>query len=142
MGTRYPAPTFRVVSGQFVSVLLEYEAPEEKIVISQAALKAERAGLENAGAEKEKYVGRLQQLDDRRDKFRSLLSALSTLSTQQDLLRKKQAVYLRAAAEASRLEQIYTTANKAFLDEQAGILASGLRRGNRSAWHECDERLL
>ena len=31
-------PAKQLVAGQFVSVLLEYEAPEEKIVISQAAL--------------------------------------------------------------------------------------------------------
>lgn len=34
----FPNPAKQLVSGQFVSVLLEYEAPEEKIVISQAAL--------------------------------------------------------------------------------------------------------
>ena len=34
----FPNPSKQLVSGQFVSVLLEYEAPEEKVVISQAAL--------------------------------------------------------------------------------------------------------
>ncbi len=34
----FPNPAKQLVAGQFVSVLLEYEAPEEKIVISQAAL--------------------------------------------------------------------------------------------------------
>lgn len=34
----FPNPVKQLVSGQFVSVLLEYEAPEEKIVISQVAL--------------------------------------------------------------------------------------------------------
>ncbi len=34
----FPNPAKQLVSGQFVSVLLEYEAPVEKIVISQAAL--------------------------------------------------------------------------------------------------------
>ena len=34
----FPNPAKQLVSGQFVSVLLEYEAPDEKIVIPQAAL--------------------------------------------------------------------------------------------------------
>ncbi len=34
----FPNPAKQLVSGQFVSILLEYEAPVEKIVISQAAL--------------------------------------------------------------------------------------------------------
>lgn len=34
----FPNPTEQLISGQFVSVLMEYEAPDEKIVIPQAAL--------------------------------------------------------------------------------------------------------
>ncbi len=39
----FPNPNKQLISGQFVSVLLEYEAPEEKIVISQAALMSSAA---------------------------------------------------------------------------------------------------
>ena len=34
----FPNPSKQLVSGQFVSVLLEYEAPDEKIVVPQAAV--------------------------------------------------------------------------------------------------------
>ena len=38
MRAEFPNPAKQLVSGQFVSVLMEYESPVEKIVISQAAL--------------------------------------------------------------------------------------------------------
>ena len=92
-------------------------------------LKAEHGALAEVGAEKEKLTARRQQDADRAEQLRTLLSDLETLDAHQLLLRQKQAAYLKADAESSRLLQEYETKNKAFLHEQAGILAGTLHEG-------------
>jgi len=94
-----------------------------------AVLKAEQAALADAGAEKEKLTARQQQLCDRRNQFRELISAMDVLACQRQHLLKKQATFLEADARSSRLLQEYDAKNKAFLHEQAGILASTLTDG-------------
>ena len=44
-------------------------------------------------------------------------------------LQKAQEAYRAAAEKAERLEAVYRRENRAFLDEQAGILAEGLEEG-------------
>ena len=92
-------------------------------------LKAEQKRLENAGAEKEKLAAQCQQLRLRQQQFDSLLRGIGILQTLRDTLAKKQNAYLAAAETAAQLAQVYETKNKAFLDEQAGIIASTLSEG-------------
>ena len=94
-----------------------------------AAMKAERKELETVSTEKEKLLHEKQQLMDSRAKFRALIASLGTLDTQRKRLAEKQAVYQKAAAESAQKRQAYDAINKAFLDEQAGILASTLVSG-------------
>ena len=101
----------------------------ERVTKAVAALKEEQKALESLGAEKEKLTARRQQLGLRREKLQLLIGMIGTLSTQRELLRQKQAVYLAAEAESSRLGREYEAKNKAFLDEQAGILAENLEEG-------------
>ena len=94
-----------------------------------AALKEERKSLESVSAETEKLQGQKQVLTDRREKFRVLAADIDSLNTQKAELERLQEAYLAAEAQSSRLRQAYDAQNKAFLDEQAGIIASALSPG-------------
>ena len=93
------------------------------------ALKQERAGLEGAGAEAEKLAARREQLEGKRNAFRDLLKELRELERQEALLTRKQNTYLSLAARAKELRHAYDALYGAFLDEQAGIMASRLVPG-------------
>ena len=94
-----------------------------------ASLKAEHAALADTAAEKEKLAAARQQLGDRRAKLLTLTDRLVDLTGQQQLLAEKQAAYRSADAESSMLLQEYEAANRAFLSEQAGLIASTLTAG-------------
>ena len=94
-----------------------------------AQMKAERKTLESVSAEKEKLLGEKQKLIDQRKKLQLLAASLGTLQTQRELLVQKQKDYQKAEAESTLKRQAYDAINKAFLDEQAGVLASGLMPG-------------
>ena len=94
-----------------------------------AALKEERKGLESVSAEQEKLQGQKQALLDRRETFRGLAADMDALRRQKAELNQLQKAYLAAEARSSRLRRDYDAQNKAFLDEQAGIIASSLSVG-------------
>lgn len=94
-----------------------------------AARKAEQKALSGAAAEKEKLAGQRKQLEDRSDAFVALIIDFETLAVQQTQLAEKQRLYLEADAVSSRLLQDYEQKNKAFLHEQAGIIAGTLQEG-------------
>ncbi len=100
-------------------------ALEEEI----SRLKAEQTSLADAGAEKEKLAARHQQLAARKSQLTGLIAGLDGLDTQRQTLAQKQAAYLSADSESTRLLQDYEAKNKAFLNEQAGIIASTLAEG-------------
>ena len=93
------------------------------------ALKTEQKLLANAAAEKEKLTAQRQQLSDHESRFLALIIDIETLNAQREDLVQLQADYLKANAKSSRLLQEYEAMNKAFLDEQAGIIASSLSDG-------------
>ena len=94
-----------------------------------ARWKAERKALEAVDREKEKLLAEKQQFIGQRGAFQALISGLGLLDAQRKKLLTKQAAYQAAEAASDRLRQIYDATNKAFLDEQAGILASTLSPG-------------
>ena len=94
-----------------------------------SALKAEQAALSDTAAEKERLTALRQQLVHRAAQYWELLAAMAALEQQQQQLQKKQAAFLAAEEQSSRLLQEYDAKNKAFLHEQAGILASTLADG-------------
>ena len=102
---------------------------KERLTKTVDDLKEERKSLESLGAEKEKRTAQRQQLTERGEKYRLLMGMIGTLRTQKELLHQKQAEYVAAEAESSRLGREFEAKNKAFLDEQAGILAIGLKEG-------------
>ena len=102
---------------------------KEELSSTLAELKAEQKTLEQAGASREKLIGQRQSLQDLREKFQAFLDNLSDLENQQSILAEKQAAYLAAFDNSSALRRVYEEKNTAFLNEQAGIIASRLTPG-------------
>lgn len=80
-------------------------------------------------AEKEKLAARLQQLGDRQKQFVDFLSGMEGLTRERAELAKRQEDYLKAEEASSELLREYEVKERAFLREQAGIMASGLTAG-------------
>ena len=95
-----------------------------------AALKEEHKSLENAAVVFEQLTAHRSNLVSNKEALDTLIGDIKELETQQKKLRTLQESYLTACSEMTRLQGIYDTKNKAFLDEQAGILASGLVSGS------------
>ena len=91
--------------------------------------KEERKELETVGAQKEKCQNEKREKEERKEQISSLISGLQGRETQQKLLVKRQEAYRSASATSTQLGRAYETKYKAFLDEQAGILAVGLSDG-------------
>lgn len=94
-----------------------------------AALKSEHKELENVGAEQEKLAAQRRQIVEQGVKFRALLDAFASLDEQRAELKRLQEAYIAADRESAQLGKAYEATNKAFLDEQAGIIASCLADG-------------
>lgn len=80
-------------------------------------------------AEKEKLAAQLQQLGDRQKQFVDFLSGMEGLTRERAELAKRQEDYLKAEEASSELLREYEVKERAFLREQAGIMASGLTAG-------------
>ena len=94
-----------------------------------SAMKARHKALETASAEKEKLLHETQQRNRQIEQLKALLGSLDDLDLQRQHLTQLQAAYLAAEKISAQRRQTYEAVNKAFLDEQAGVLASGLQSG-------------
>ena len=94
-----------------------------------AALRQEQTGLSHMGAEKEKLTAQRQELARLQERFAALRAATASLQRQRQVLQEKQSLYQAAAREAEGLWELYEAQHRAFLDEQAGIMAAGLSDG-------------
>ena len=92
-------------------------------------LKEERRTLEHTGAEKEKLLRQKQEQQTQRDHLQKLVSDLTLYRIQQENWKTAQEVYLAAGERSSLLMQEYDVLHRAFLDEQAGIMAARLIPG-------------
>ena len=102
---------------------------KEELSSTLADLKAEQKTLEQAGADREKRIAQRQSLMDLRKKFHTLLQDLADLEVEKCVLAEKQGAYLIAAETSANLLRSYEEKNTAFLNEQAGIIASRLTPG-------------
>ena len=93
------------------------------------ARKEERRTLETVGEEKEKLLRLKQEQQEKREKLQALISSIAKYQTQLQLWETARDLYLTADARSSALLDEYDSKNKAFLDEQAGILAGQLTDG-------------
>ena len=101
----------------------------EELSAALTDLKAEQKNLEQAGADREKLIAQRQSLQELREKFHTLLLNLGDLEIEKCVLTEKQGAYLIAAETSSALLRTYEEKNTAFLNEQAGIIASRLTPG-------------
>ena len=106
-------------------------AGDEKQKLSKQIehLKAERKALETVGAEKEKLLRRKQEQYQKREQLQKLIADMAACRAQQMLWEGARDAYLVAEETSSRLREDYDSKNKAFLDEQAGIIAGRLEEG-------------
>ena len=114
------------------AVIASLEAAQRKsglLADETAQLREERQKLESIGEEKERISAQKKALEEQRDKLRVLYSDIGRLKQQQTQLQHKRQAYIAAEAESARLRQVYDAKNKAFLDEQAGVMAAALERG-------------
>ncbi len=93
------------------------------------SLRAESRELEFATVEREKLLNEKQHLSQLKQQFQALLDRLGDLANARSKLNELQLAYQDAESESARLRQEYDQKNKAYLDEQAGIIASTLAPG-------------
>ena len=109
----------------------EATAKESILVLTGeiTAMQAERKELDSVSTQKEKVNSEKQKLVEQWKKLQALIASMGTLDAQRKRLIQKQDDYQKAEAESNQKRQAYDALNKAFLDEQAGILATGLVAG-------------
>lgn len=93
------------------------------------AQQQEFAALEDCGAAQEKLTAQLAQYEQRCTALSALAEALASCRALQEKRRTARTAYQAAAQEAETLTADYTRKNRAFLDEQAGVLAQTLQYG-------------
>ncbi len=93
------------------------------------ALKQEVANLKDSGAQKEKLESEKKSIEERLSQLAALDDSHKEYVRQVRQLEKSQRDYQNDAARAKAAQDAYDRMNKAFLDEQAGVLASGLEDG-------------
>lgn len=91
--------------------------------------KKERKGLENIGAEKEKLLRQKQEQHRKREQLQKLISDMVKFRAQQEKWETARDLYLAADERSAKLLQEFDAKSKAFLDEQAGIIAGRLEEG-------------
>ena len=101
----------------------------EALTAEIAALKQRRESWAGAAAEKEKLTAARQQRCDRAAKLQGLLRSLASLGEERRKLSVLQRDFLTADGEAAAMARNYESMNRAFLREQAGIIAAGLTEG-------------
>ncbi len=107
----------------------EESASREVLCRELEELRQEREVLQSSQAEKEKLLRCSQEQAQHRQKLAQLIAAvdgLNMLKGQADRLRER---YVRSENAAERLRHEYEKLSRAFLDEQAGVLAAGLTEG-------------
>ena len=106
-------------------------ALEEKQIFSSEteALKAEYKGLESVGADKEKLLRQRQELHRKREQLQKLVSEIVKYHAQQEAWKTARELYLAADEKSAALLREYDAKNRAFLEEQAGIIAGQLEEG-------------
>jgi len=101
----------------------------QQLTSALSAMQEQRRQLDSVTADKEKYAARRQQLWEQKSRHIALTASLGSLDAAREQLTEKQTVYRQAEAVSDRKRLEYDALNKAFLDEQAGILATTLIPG-------------
>ena len=94
-----------------------------------ASLKEELAALDGANVDLERLNGEKTRLEEQRARLTDLLKDLKDLSLKKDSLFSEQEKFSQINGESADLLKTYANMYKAFLDGQAGIMASQLKEG-------------
>ena len=105
----------------------EKSADTAKTLIEK--LKEELKTVQDAGRQKEKLLSEKKELDSKVDRIEEIKKDISALQKLEARFATAQQEYLAASTKAQLRQEEYLALNKAFLDEQAGILASKLVEG-------------
>lgn len=89
----------------------------------------ERAGLEEAGAQRERLLGQQTRAQEQSQRLEELSTLLAGCRQARVDLENAQKRYGVARQKAQAAQEDYTGKNQAFLDEQAGVLAQDLEEG-------------
>ena len=102
---------------------------QEALTAALEQMRAQRKALESVPAEKERITGQRQKAEEEQWKLQTLLDSIARLEQLRQALEGAQRFYRSAADAAAAAQQEYEAKNRAFLDEQAGIIASTLTQG-------------
>ena len=101
-------------------------AEEKEILRADQETFQATAGL---SGEKEQLLHRQERAQERQQALSDLLSGLDDYHEEERALRTAQAAYEQAREKSEQLGELYRRKNRAFLDEQAGLLAQSLTDG-------------
>lgn len=96
-----------------------------------AEAKKELETLKNAGIEREKLVASKNALQERQAELSNLSKDFATYRKLSHALDTARKTYLDAMLKSECYHTEYSAKNRAFLDEQAGILASAMKEGSK-----------
>lgn len=102
---------------------------KKELELEIEALDKERKELENVGADKAKTEAEIKEIGGIHEKLVALKKDIKSLEQITFELEAAQKDYADKSKEAEAKKDAYDRMNKAYLDEQAGILAEGLAEG-------------
>ena len=109
-----------------------FEKQSQSLESLQTTLKADKQELEmlqDAGEEEARLTAQIEKILQRKDALQGLGKELSELEKTEEKLRGAQQKYQKKQTEAENAQASYDNMRKAYLDEQAGILAQDLADG-------------
>lgn len=109
--------------------LPELNAQSDALNAKASAVKEEQKNIADRAHEKEKTLALIAETENAIEKSRVLSEDIKTLTTALDKLSDEQTEYKKAKELSESLSSKYSEINRAFLDSQAGILASSLSDG-------------
>ena len=96
---------------------------------SLAKLREDRASLENAGERKAELLLNLERVKAKQESLAELEKQFGKFARATETYEVQLGIYRRAREKSDLLTETYLRLNKAFLDEQAGVLARELEDG-------------
>lgn len=93
-------------------------------------LKEEKSTLEKAGENREKLISEKGAAEEKKNNLETLRKTLNEYTAMLSDLEVKQKIYIEASNYAQQALEDYNCKNKAFLNEQAGILAQQLKENS------------
>lgn len=98
---------------------------QQKLTLARGELES----LAEAGTQYEKYNAQYQNTAEQLERLENLRREIQSRQTAAAELAKAQEDYVKKSGKAQALRAEFTALNRAFLDEQAGILAASLQDG-------------